>query len=167
MGWTCMPRNGRTVEDIIKSVCRPHKVLDIAVVKLRTAYIACDIEGTGVAALVFLLEFNRNGEYDFCYKDMDESMGPVECSCPERILKLLTAEPVGYAKEWREKCWNSIERRKKILLRKSFKLQSPTRFSDGVERQRFVHYKYNKFKCLDTNTIVKISDQALKNITFE
>jgi len=165
MGWTCMPREGRTVKEILTAACMPHKVLDMAIVNRSTAYVACELP-YGVAALVFLLRYKREF-YDFCYKDMDESMGPAERDCPERILRLLTAEPVGYAKGWREKCWSNVERKKKILLGKSFKLESPTRFGDGVYRQSFVHYKYNNFKCLDTGVIVKLSDRILKSITFE
>jgi len=166
MGWTCMPRQGRTVKEILKAACMPHKVLDIAIVNRSTAYIACEIPGTGVAALVFLLQYRRD-DYDFCYKDMDESMGPCECDCPERILNLLTAEPVGYAKEWRERCWARLRMRRRILSGEKFSLALPLKFSDGVYRQNFVHEKSNKFKCLDTGVIVSIRKTALQNVMFK
>jgi hypothetical protein len=43
---------------------------------------------------------------------MDETMGPCESSCPERILKLLTPTDSDYAKEWRARCQKNIDWRK-------------------------------------------------------
>ncbi len=53
-----------------------------------------------VVALVCLTT-RRGG---FGYKDMDETMGPNECSCPARILDLLTETDSEYAIEWRKRC---------------------------------------------------------------
>jgi hypothetical protein len=56
-----------------------------------------------VTAAVVLISNSR--KHGFGYKDMDESMGPCECACPDRIMRLLS--PVedlphrGYAAEWR------------------------------------------------------------------
>jgi hypothetical protein len=56
-----------------------------------------------VFAAVILISNTK--KWGFGYKDMDESMGPCECACPERIMRLLT--PIadlpnpGYAAEWR------------------------------------------------------------------
>lgn len=49
---------------------------------------------------------------NFCYKDMDESMGPYYTNCPERILKLLTPTEHEYAKSWRAECWAKINAKK-------------------------------------------------------
>lgn len=52
-----------------------------------------------------VLTSRRGGE--FGYKDMDESMGPNECDCPERIMRLLTPldqmpdRSGSYAADWR------------------------------------------------------------------
>lgn len=48
----------------------------------------------------------RNSRKDgFGYKDMCESMGPVECNCPDRIMRLLSpVEQIpnpGYSAQWR------------------------------------------------------------------
>ena len=48
----------------------------------------------------------------FGIKDMDERMGPVQCTCPESILNLLTPTDSEYAREWRRKCRENAERRK-------------------------------------------------------
>ena len=63
-----------------------------------------------VTALVFLTRGSeRSG---FGYKDMTETMGPIEDRCPPRILDLLSpVEQLGqgeqaaeWAKEWRARC---------------------------------------------------------------
>jgi len=54
------------------------------------------------AAVILISNTRKDG---FGYKDMDETMGPSECACPERIMRLLS--PVGdipnpgYAADWR------------------------------------------------------------------
>ena len=40
----------------------------------------------------------------FGYKDMDETMGPVESECPGVILDLLTPTESSYALAWRARC---------------------------------------------------------------
>jgi len=56
-----------------------------------------------VSAAVILISNTR--QHGFGYKDMCESMGPNECACPDRIIRLLS--PVddlphpGYAASWR------------------------------------------------------------------
>ena len=56
-----------------------------------------------VTAVVILISNTRR--HGFGYKDMNESMGPNECACPDRLMRLLS--PVadlphpGYAAEWR------------------------------------------------------------------
>lgn len=172
MGWTWMPRNGRPVKEILEGCMRPYKVLDIAIVNMRTAYIAFESPHGGVAAAVFLLGFAPKSMYDFGYKDMDESMGPVECDCPERILKLLTAEPTGYAAEWREKCWANVRLRQAIKTGKTITLPEPILFSDGLYRHRFRHWKGNKYVCLDTQVLdtqvqVTLSRFALRGAKVE
>ena len=56
-----------------------------------------------VSAAVILI--SNSQKHGFGYKDMCESMGPCECACPDRIMRLLS--PVdelphpGYAADWR------------------------------------------------------------------
>ncbi len=62
-----------------------------------------------IFALVVLTGTDRG---DFGYKDMDESCGPCECSCPISILKLLSPTENEYAKDWRRRCYLDAEKRK-------------------------------------------------------
>jgi len=54
------------------------------------------------AAVILISNTQKNG---FGYKDMTETMGPCECACPERIMRLLSpVEDIpnpSYAAEWR------------------------------------------------------------------
>ena len=74
----------------------------------NTVYMAveCTDKATGksfVLAAVILISNTR--KHGFGYKDMTETMGPCECACPDRIMRLLS--PVtdipnpSYAADWR------------------------------------------------------------------
>lgn len=60
--------------------------------------------------LAVILTDVRDGE--FWYKEMTDTMGPYECSCPKSVLDLADElcpcteeyDYAGYAKEWRAKC---------------------------------------------------------------
>jgi hypothetical protein len=86
-------------------------VLDIAMKNFgKVAYIAIRNEETKeVSAVVWLLDYTRG---QMGYKDIDENMGPCECDCPERILKLLTPTDYEYARNWRQRCYYLIGNRR-------------------------------------------------------
>ena len=86
---------------------RTNRVLDAARVA-STVYMAIEStdKTTGksfVFAAVILISNSRI--HGFGYKDMTETMGPCECACPDRIMRLLS--PVtdipnpSYAADWR------------------------------------------------------------------
>lgn len=52
---------------------------------------------------VVVLTSMRDGM--FCYKDMDETMGPFYYDCPMSILKLLTPTKNETANKWRNTCY--------------------------------------------------------------
>lgn len=127
--WTHKPRHIKPLDFIINhtgaltwsSPQREHnyKVIDAALVGLRTAYFAVEQvhRGTGerrVWAAIFLLGYAPKNRHNFGWKDMDETCGPYEASCPERILKLLTPTDNQYANDWRQRCWEKIERRRAL-----------------------------------------------------
>lgn len=133
MGTTCTHKpHGVSVADFLiqHGVFRwgeenPHtyRVLDTALVNLTEFYAAVEMvhKETGerrVWAAMVKVTFIRSkrqfyGETEnFCYKDMDESMGPCYYNCPERILKLLTPTEHAYAVKWREECWRKINKKK-------------------------------------------------------
>lgn len=152
MGWIYTFRGNTPVKEFIASRvnCENEharwQVQDIALVRMRTAYMAVEIirrnQETGaldtttreVVALVFLLDYRPNDrDFDTGYKDMDETMGPCESECPERILQLLTPTTHENALAWRQRCWDNIAQRKSFTLTKDvvFEIQ-PISFLDGI-----------------------------------
>lgn len=125
MGWTTTykAKSESAKEYIEKNLLKwnspkyTYTVLDGGVVKFRTYYGAVDKvdNETGerqVFAVVILLSYHKDGYYNFGYKDMDETCGPSQAECPERILKLLTPTESKYANDWRNRCWENINSRK-------------------------------------------------------
>ena len=70
-----------------------------------TYYAAIKKDKTGeVFAYIALTSSDKKRGYNFGYKSMDETCGPVECQCPQSILKLLTPTDSEWANQWRERC---------------------------------------------------------------
>lgn len=46
------------------------------------------------------------------YKDMDESMGPTEVSCPLKYIVIVPCPVHGYARDWRERVKKHHEQRR-------------------------------------------------------
>lgn len=93
-----------------------YTVLASALIGMKTLYAAVERvdKATGeriVWAAVILINYAPTEYHNFGYKDMDESMGPCEDDCPEKILKLLTPTEHHYAIEWRNRCWAKIKAR--------------------------------------------------------
>lgn len=124
----------------------PHsKVLDCAVVGLHTAYVALQSTAAGtkepaVTAVVCHLDYAHTERFNFGYKPVGEESGPVEDECPERILDILSPTTHEYARQWRTRCRQRIERRR---ARPSLKtgshllLDAPVEFADGRSREVF------------------------------
>lgn len=95
-----------------------YRVLDSALVNMRTFYAAVEQinKETGKrivwASVILVRHYPKDPHYNFGWKDMDESCGPYETNCPERILKLLTPTDNEYALGWRAACWANVEKRK-------------------------------------------------------
>ena len=95
-----------------------YRVLDSALVNMRTFYAAVEKinkktgKRTVRAAVILVRHYPKDPRYNISWKGIDESMSPIETSCPERILKLLTPTDNEYALGWRAACWANIEKRK-------------------------------------------------------
>ena len=61
---------------------------------------------------VYLLQ--RDPGYGWGYKDIDESMGPVECDCPVSYLDQADPATHKYAIEWRAKIRSIASKRPKV-----------------------------------------------------
>lgn len=184
MGWTYTFRGNTPVKEFLASRvnCENEhakwQVQDIALVKMRTAYLAVEIirrnQETGtldtttreVVALVFLLDYRPNDrDFDAGYKDMDETMGPCESECPERILQLLTPTTHENALAWRQRCWDNIAQRKSFRFSKDDVLETqPISFMDGVARSRFkvLSLKPLRLLCQDTGVMCRVPRKRLQ-----
>lgn len=154
MGWTFTTRrHGMSVREFFEqqfNYSNEHssgKVLDCSVVQRSVAYLAYErilADGTRyVVALVCLIKFmpNASDGYNFGYKDMDESMGPVEDFCPRRILEQLS--PLDrvpgrheHAANWRERCWARINK-PKLKRGDVITLKHPLTFTNGHQSDSF------------------------------
>lgn len=168
MGWTHTSRHGLPIKEFLtqRIECDNEsgkwKVLDIAIVHRTTMYAAVEItrpdQNPYVCAFVFLLRYMPKEDYDIGYKDMDESVGPCERECPERILKLLSPLPEGvkdFAQQWRADCWANVEKRKQLSKKGTkIKLKSMTTFSDKVQAQELEVIKRGLFRrCVDGRSV--------------
>lgn len=167
MGWTyTQKRDGETVREFFeREFGGGGTIIDCTVVKMRTAYIAYQPKGTDdVVAIVCLLDYRPNDWLNFGYKDMDETMGPYECECPERILKLLTPTDHEYALGWRERCWARIhERAEKPKLTDgcTVRFAQPIKFTDGRTLDTFKVEKHGRtVRFLNGYTRYRLSDWA-------
>lgn len=112
---------------------------------------------------------------EFCYKSMDETMGPVLSQCPASILKLLSPleeleqlevvvnRSLEYAGEWREKCRKHAETKKQRVRLKDgdgIKLPYTVRFVGGLECDTFTKVelprKRNVFRPEGSSGLVRL-----------
>jgi hypothetical protein len=104
------------------------------------------------AAVILISNTKKHG---FGYKDMDETMGPSECACPERIMRLLS--PVAdfphpsHAADWRARvAARQTAQRERRQLRQTLRvgsvvtLPAPIRFPGGAEASKFVVTRFRR-----------------------
>jgi hypothetical protein len=104
-----------------------------------------DPDGAYRFVVVFLTSRRGRDGYDFGYKIVEETMGPVEDQIPERLLQL--ASPfretyTGYGRDWRDRVRESRKLRR--TARKAapkvgqvFKTEKPVKFTNGTEHDTF------------------------------
>lgn len=138
--------------------------IDGAPVEHRT-YVT-DADGSITFGAVFLTRYD---EGCWGYKDMEESVGPVESRAPLSLLVLLSElkDPDSYAHAWRQRCrdWAAIpdyDEGDKI------KLASPVTLTDGSTCQivTATHYRRGgqKRRCYrieETGDLVRLSKASL------
>lgn len=130
------------------------KVLASSCPQNRTYYAAAQVMVDGIGGEVFAIVCkvlwnpkSKTGEH-FGYKDMDESMGPCEDSCPRHILDLLTPTDREHALDWRRRCRANLERRtRKLADGDRIKLAAALTFSDGHVGDEFIVVKRGRRLC--------------------
>ncbi|MFC0205027.1 DUF6927 domain-containing protein [Novosphingobium soli] len=118
-----------------------YRVLDSACPGNRVYYAAVQRSEAGIVgdvhAVICLVRWNPRAADDaFAYKDMDETMGPVEAECPLRILELLSSTRNPHALDWRRRCHKALQRRKRVLPDGALiRFPSPLAFSDNTRHE--------------------------------
>ena len=121
MGWVCLHRDrGQSNLDWIREnlvSSEPERLIDCAT-KGGVIYAAYRSDDR-VVALVILTKWVPNDHFNFCYKDLDEDMGPYEDDCPKRIFELLDPLPPdradpnvdgNWAAQWRRRVQAKLDR---------------------------------------------------------
>lgn len=160
MGWTyCERPDGQTIKEFFArrfgwdSPTTTQRLVGCSVVALRTAYLAIrqTDKTTGVSlinAVVCQLDYAPHDRFNQGFKDVEESMGPIEDACPRKILDLLSpvedlyegGNASDWAAAWRARCQTRIERAAK---RPSLKtgayliFDEPMAFASGEKRAVF------------------------------
>ena len=152
MGWTQTqaPRDEKAfVRDLYTWRNAEREVRPIAMGRQgRTWYLACEDvhtkSGTRAvwAGVCRITRDARDPDYGFGYRTDDESVGPNEAKCPQRILDLLTATEHRHANDWRERCrvWHARQRaarRDRLYDGERIEFDAPIRFADGREERSF------------------------------
>ncbi|HOT88551.1 MAG TPA: hypothetical protein PLC59_07995 [Bacteroidales bacterium] len=160
MGWTFCNKGLLTTKEFFKrefNFTKPEEgrsgtVLECAT-KNNVAYIAYQSvtpEKTEVIALVCLLRHSPKDPdgLTFGYKDISEDMGPTASECPAKILKLLTKTTNQLSLEWRARCWENIEKKKKnpkVNPEDWIQFSSPITFRSGKSYDVFKWMRGNYF----------------------
>jgi hypothetical protein len=86
-----------------------HAYIMYVAAKTRGGEVYCTVALTAWDTTVDLYIDRSVTKTELRYKFMQESLGPYFYDCPESILNLLTPTDSIYAKQWREKCRNTIK----------------------------------------------------------
>jgi hypothetical protein len=174
MGWTFLHKEKKQkLADFFKQeftyVTKGCEILDVAS-HLNVAYIALQLPTHEVTALVVLLRHVPTEYYNFGYKDMDETQGPNESNCPERILKLLTPTTSEYALAWRKRCYDNLSKRKNAAkVGDTIHLTESLTFTDGHKGDTFKivqHSEHIYFQDVTTRGLYRITNWKTKEYSI-
>jgi len=185
MGWTYTEKQkGQPVEKFFRERFEweekdggiAKSIIGCATVNLSEVYIAYEIinrdENTReVVAVVCLVHFVPKSEFNFGYKDMDETMGPGAVRCPEKILNMLTPTKNENALAWRKECRERLAKTKaRPGIRQGDVLVFPKEieFTNGIRLSRLtaVDPRRNKYRS-DNGMCFKLRRNTVRNGTFE
>ena len=107
IGYRASPREARTIVDSLLAGTDEHPLIDKSGIMGWTRCWALYEPGNDPEhRYITLLQFDVSAEH-FTYKYIDESMGPFELDCPQRLLKAVAdyPPPNEFAAEWRREAW--------------------------------------------------------------
>jgi len=118
MGWTFIHRRKDvSAKQMIQKEYDGHTIA-LSGVHDGAIYGAYTREDGKTIGIVFLIEHVKNDFYNFGYKEIDETCGPLATNCPRHILNKLSPVEDLYietrlvrAQKWRTACRENITRR--------------------------------------------------------
>lgn len=165
MGWTEVAKPDKSIRDYFAEKMNGdiYEIVDSAVYQHVAYFLIHNKQSDTYEASVILLKYTRDGR--FLYKDMDEFCGPVESTCPARILERLSPTDHVYANAWRARCWAHV---RKIETAKEIKPGAALNFAEGLDFGRgrlFTRFRYepskryrNLFFCVDGGFLCRITN---------
>lgn len=157
MGWAGAYRpKGQSMRDFFQEEWgSSNQIIESALVDFTEFYAAVRKEDGTVFGVVVLVRMTRDYDWNFHYKDMDESMGPGYVRAPRRVLEALTDPATNeWAQSWREDCWKYIEYKEslpKLSKGDLVKFDKPVKFRNGDELDTFEFIKGSTFKTPPTS----------------
>lgn len=164
MGWTYTSREKgiRTLDYFSDLFSGPQgQVIDCAATTTE-AYLAWRDARTGhITAIVCDTRWVPNDPmFNFGYKAVEETCGPVIAACPAKILDMLTPVDEAYpqggsgadaARAWRQACRDRLERRAEVRVKTGdvVEFNSPLQFTDGTSYRRLIFEKGTVFRPAD------------------
>lgn len=147
MGWTYVQKQYATIDEFFEKsyLSDNYEFLGKGyLVNLTEYYRAIRNKKTNqIFALVCLIDLSN--KWQIGYKDMTEDMGPCVYNCPKKVLDIIEqCEPsCKWAKEWREKCHEVLNKRQKA---KGLKNGDIVQFSESISFSN--GNTYNRFKVI-------------------
>lgn len=169
MGWTFQyrPKGMKDREFFQNLMGTRYDILESGS-RLGEFYAAVRDNDTGeVSALVSLTRWERGSQFNFGYKDMDETMGPNIDDAPAKVLDLLTPTDNKYANDWRDRARANIERRERAKAVKPgtvITFPEPLNFGRYGQFDRFTFVKRTTFR---TDTGLGVRIPGWKNRGFQ
>ena len=105
------------------------------------------MEDQTIWGLVMLTRVDNKNYHNFYYKDMSEDMGPCYYDCPESILNLLSPTKCYNANEWRRRCCQVAEKKRRlnsVPVGKSISFRSRFNMMSGIKEGDEVILTKNK-----------------------
>lgn len=138
MGWTFYHRTPKaeTNTEHFDAMLRPNGQIVASGTVDGVFYAAVhDTTSDEVFAFIALTQWTR-GDFNFGYKNMDETMGPVRAKPPKKVLAALTPPSNDRAREWRDRAAEYHAQREFLTSRlrhgDTVRLTRPLRFTNGT-----------------------------------
>ena len=136
MGWTTTyrPKGWTDRAWFQERVCGPgNRIIECATVRgVFYAAVESDQRPGEVWALVCLTQRSPKSDYNYGWKDMDETMHPYYYAAPAKVLNALTPTQHEQANLWRGRCWSRLARRLSLpKVGETIRLETAMTFGGG------------------------------------